>query len=279
MPSARSSTVAVALALALASIGLAACGSDAGSPTAPTLPNRPASTTTTTGRVTTSTGRVTTTTSDPTTTSSDRTTTTSESTTTTEPVTSTTRRVTTTTAEVTTTTAPTTSTTTPVTGTDDAHAGWIVLGVLAALTLLLIAVAAARSSRRRRWYTAGEGVLRDGRALVDLGSAGPAQVAPEQEIAHWDMIDQRAAALAARVPEASKVAINSTERSILAGLATTLDGYRGSIRTGRTLRIGPPAPTPEQVRYADADARQHLSDVAGELNQLDQVLAPDRRTP
>lgn len=217
------------------------------------------------------------------TTTTEEPTTTQEPTTTSEPETTTTRRTTTTreststTAESTTTTVPATTTTVPVTGTDDSHAGWILLGVLAALLALLLAVAAARAARRRRWMAAGEAVLRDGRALVDLGSAGPAAAAPAQEVQHWDMIEQRAAALAAQLPAASSAATSSTDRSILAGLGTALDGYRGSVRTGRALRVGPPAPTAEQVQYADAEARQHLNGVAAELEQLDRVLAPDRK--
>jgi hypothetical protein len=146
------------------------------------------------------------------------------------------------------------------------------------LAVLLIGVVVARASRHSRWMTAARGVVDDGHALVDLGSAGPAAAAPAQEMAHWDLLEQRGAAMAARLAAATKAALNSTDRSALASLTSVLTKYRNALHTSRTLRIGPPAPTPDQLQYADADTTQQLGHVADGVNRFEQLLATERRS-
>ena len=52
--------------------------------------------------------------------------------------------------------------------------------------------------------------------------------------------------------------------------------YLAALRTSRTLRIGPPAPTPQQLQYADAESGQRLAVVRANLDQLDQLVVPHR---
>ncbi len=63
----------------------------------------------------------------------------------------------------------------------------------------------------------------------------------------------------------------------LDGLGRSSDQYLASIRNARALRIGPPAPTAEQLAFADAEAGQRLAVVADQLDQLSQLAAPHRK--
>ena len=63
---------------------------------------------------------------------------------------------------------------------------------------------------------------------------------------------------------------------MLANLDQAVGTYLAALRTSRTLRIGPPAPSPEQLQFADAESSQRLANVRGMLGQLDQLVAPHR---
>ena len=297
---------AVGLALAAGlSLALAACSSGAGGssittvtkPTistpsttgAPSTTNaRPSTTstsaapTTTANQVTTTTSGSTTTTGGSTTTSSGPTTSTSTSpstsTTTTSPsTTSTTRPPSTTT---TTTAAPTTTTaTSPVSqevGPESKKVPWLAIGLLAALVALVAVVVVRRRAERKTWWSDLDAMGRQGQALVDLGTAGPASADVAQQVAHWATLEQHTTELAAAVAAAGPGAPDDPSRAVLTGLDQSVTAYLTALRTSRTLRIGPPAPTAEQLQFADAESAQRLANLRGALGQLDQLVAPHR---
>jgi hypothetical protein len=68
-------------------------------------------------------------------------------------------------------------------------------------------------------------------------------------------------------------------RASLGGLGQATAVYLAALRTSRTLRIGPPAPTTEQLPYANAESARRLAIVQATLDQLDQLIAPHRKTP
>jgi len=293
--------------LAAASVVLvlaAGCSSGSGSGTAPTVPDRPTTTTekattttehkqdstTTEAKATTTTAaKGTTTTADGPTTSTTAgvtTTTKADTTTTTSRATTTTERATTTTEHkpesTTTTAAASTSTSLDTTLVDSKQDDmpWLAIGALVAVAIMVLVLALRSRSQRNDWWARTDALLGDGRSVVDLGSAGPAGADPQQEIAHWATIEQRTQAFANSIDAvAAKGVPDDVVRATLGGLAQATADFLAALRTARTLRIGPPAPTPEQMQYADAESSQRLGIVRATLDQLDQQVAPHRKAP
>ncbi len=291
-PRHRALLVALLVSLGIGWVATACSSSGSSNASRPTLPVR-----STTSGVSTSTSRTTTTISRSTTTS-EATTTTSESTTTSSSTTTDPPTSTTTTSEATTTTTerPTTTTTRPqATSTSTSEttttvvpatvpdsekkAPWLAIGLVAALAALLALVAFRHHAGQKSWWARVDALGRDGQALVDLGRAGPAASDPSQQVAHWSALEQRAQALGTTTASVRAAAPDSTTRATLDGLGRASDEYLASIRRARALRIGPPAPTAEQLAFADAEAGQRLAVVADHLNQLAQLAAPHRPAP
>ena len=122
-------------------------------------------------------------------------------------------------------------------------------------------------SKQTRWWARVDDLVRDGQALVDLGPAGPAAADPAQQVAHWSTLEQRAQALGSATAAVRADASDSQARGALDALGRSSDQYLTSIRSARALRIGPPAPTTEQLGFADAEAGQRLTVVAGHLDR------------
>ena len=238
-----------------------------------------ATTTTTSGQTTTTTGGASTTSTAPasTTTAPATTTTTAKSTTTTEDRTTTTPKETTSTEKASTTSS---STIDPaLVDEKQKDIPWLAFGALLAVLVLVLIVAARSRSQRAAWWTRADALVHDGRSLVDLGTAGPAGADPQQQIAHWGTIEQRAQAFANQIQALSADGVpDDVVRDALGGLGQATADYLAALRTLRTLRIGPPAPTADQLQYADAESGQRLAIVRATLDQLDQLILPHRQT-
>ena len=280
-------TVLVVVALALSGF-VAACSSGTGGSAASSI--KPATTSTAAGADTTTTvkqpttttteARTTTTAAKSTTTTADGpTTSTSDAPTTSSSTSSTAAPTTTTRPSTTTSVAPTSAPTTLVGEEVSAEAKkmpWLAIGVLGALIALIIVVMARRRSERSTWWSDVDGVGRQGQALVDLGAAGPASADAQQQVAHWATLEQRTVDLAAAVTASAAGAPDDAARAVLTNLDQAVGTYLAALRTARTLRIGPPAPTAQQLQFADAESAQRLANVRGVLGQLDQLVAPHR---
>jgi hypothetical protein len=156
---------------------------------------------------------------------------------------------------------------------------WLAFGALAAVLAMVLVVALRSRSQRAGWWARADALLRDGRSVVDLGTAGPAGADPQLEIAHWGTIEQRAEAFANEINALSTDGVpGDAVRATLGGLRQATADHLAALRTSRTLRIGPPAPTPEQLQYADAESAQRLAIVRATLDQFDQLIAPHRKT-
>ncbi|HEY5155309.1 MAG TPA: hypothetical protein VIJ47_11280 [Acidimicrobiales bacterium] len=153
---------------------------------------------------------------------------------------------------------------------------WLAIGLLGALVALVLVVVVRRRAEGKRWWSEVDAMGRQGQALVDLGTAGPASADVAQQVAHWATLEQRTTELAAAVAAAGPGAPDDPSRAVLTGLDQSVAAYLTALRTSRTLRIGPPAPTAEQLQFADAESAQRLANVRGALGQLDQLVAPHR---
>jgi hypothetical protein len=157
---------------------------------------------------------------------------------------------------------------------------WLAFGALAAVLILVLVIALRRRSERNSWWTRADDLVHDGRALVDVGTAGPAGADPQAQIAHWGTLEQRAQSLSNEVDAVlGSGPPDDATRASVAGLGQAVSDYMGALRSSRTLRIGPPAPTAEQLQYADAEANQRIAVVRANLDQLEQLVVPHRKTP
>jgi len=183
----------------------------------------------------------------------------------------------------TTTTRPAPTTTTPPStlvatevSSESKKVPWLAIGVLGALLALIIVVMVRRRAERKTWWSDVDAMGREGQALVDLGTPGPASTDAQQQVAHWATLEQRTVELGAAIQGAASGAPDDPARAILAGLDQAVSAYLAALRTSRTLRIGPPAPTAEQLQFADAESAQRLANVRGVLGQLDRLVTPHR---
>jgi len=146
--------------------------------------------------------------------------------------------------------------------------------ILIAIAVVIAALVNRSRNRRHAWQQQAAGVVRDATALTDLGASGPATPDPEQQIAHWSTLEQRTTALLASVAAASEAAPDDLSREALTGVDTAARAYLGAVQTTRQLHVGPPAPTAEQLQFADADRAQRLANLHAATAQLVRVTDP-----
>ena len=140
----------------------------------------------------------------------------------------------------------------------------MVVAIAALLGWLLM----RRRNRRLAWRQQADGLVRDATALSDLGATGPVTPDAQQQVAHWSTLEQRATDLLGAIAAASPDSPDDATNRALQVLAAATEDYRTSVRNTRQLRVGPPAPTAEQLELADAISTQRLADLRGATDQL-----------
>jgi hypothetical protein len=150
--------------------------------------------------------------------------------------------------------------------------------VIAAVVVLLLAglltwLLLHRRNQQRAWQQQAGRLVRDTDALADLATAGPAGASPEDQVAHWSAVERRTSDLATQLSTAEQAAPNDAARQTVAGLSAAVGDYLTSVRTTRQVHIGPPAPTDEQLRFAEADSAQRLAQVQQAAQPLRQQAA------
>jgi hypothetical protein len=205
-------------------------------------------------------------------------------TTTTAPTTTTTAAPTTTTAAATTTTSHhVTTTTAATTTTTGAHhsssaATWAwVLGIVAALALIVAAVVGLMASSRRR--QAGDAWLPTARAGFES-----ALLARGLLVAQPTGGDEQLARVRAQAEDAARaldrVAAGSPDEQGRQAASSVAEGLRGvmfTLEAESLLRSGPSAPTAEQLAEADVARRRRGAELDAALAQLDALTRPPAR--
>ena len=189
-------------------------------------------------------------------------------TTTIAPTTTTTHRTTTTT------THPTTTSTTAASSTSSSTPwGWIVLGIVVVLAIVLVALLLARNRRLGKEAAWGRSVL-------------PALTAAElaRELVLTQSTDddpQRRASVGVQVDEAVSAldraaasAPGDEERALCTRCAESLRGLAFAVEADHLMRSGGEHPTGEQLAAADAARRQRAADLDAALAQLRSVASP-----
>jgi hypothetical protein len=278
--------------------GLAACGSDSANRPPVTLPPNSGQTTTTgpvtTAGVTSTTAASTTTTRPPlttttlattTTTRPPVTTTTTRATTTTEPPATATTAGSTTTTTATTTTEPTTTseaaaaettTTAPSsssTSSGDEAGNWLwllfLLGLIAVIVAVVMNHRKAAALARKSWVGAAGRAVSDGKMLVEELSVGLAVRADSLPALQRRLqaYDASLAALESGAPGEPQSQAVADVRTAVASAATGLD-------TDLALRIGPPAPTDQQLEMSRAMVVERANEFGTALDRLAVAAQP-----
>jgi hypothetical protein len=133
-------------------------------------------------------------------------------------------------------------------------------------------------ARRRSWWERADGLVRESRAVIDLGSTGPVAADPEHQVAHWSTLEQRTQSLIAGVDAALRDAPTDEARAALANVSTAAQAYLAVVQTTRALHLGPPAASAEQLEFAAAEANQRIAELGSATDRLDQIVRPEVAT-
>jgi hypothetical protein len=140
----------------------------------------------------------------------------------------------------------------------------VAAGVVAALLIALIA-SLVRRRRRAAWLASARAVAADMGALAAAVERSlPMLRDPNTAAQVWADLDSRAARVRARLRVLGESAPGGAANAAARRAAQALQALQTSIDTDRGLRVGPPAPTPEQLGYSEALLRQR----AAELQQV-----------
>jgi hypothetical protein len=114
--------------------------------------------------------------------------------------------------------------------------------------------------------------VRDSRAVVDLGSTDPVEADPERQVARWSTLEQRTQSLITGLDAATDGAPTDEARTALADVSTAAQAYLTVVQTTRAMRLGPPAPSPEQLEFAAAEANQRIAELGRATDQLERLV-------
>ena len=89
----------------------------------------------------------------------------------------------------------------------------------------------------------------------------------------WADINSRVSQLRARLGAIGASAPDPRAKAVTNRVSLALDAVQSAIDTDRGLRIGPPAPTPEQIGYSEALLRQRATELERTAQELE-VNAP-----
>jgi hypothetical protein len=132
----------------------------------------------------------------------------------------------------------------------------IVVGVAAVVIILLVALL-VRQRRRSRWWTEARLVAAEASALASAVTRGrPLLRDPNAAAQVWADLDGRMSYLRGRLSDLSRSAPDPAARTVTNHASQALETLNAAVDTDRSLRIGPPAPTPGQLAYSEALLRQ-----------------------
>jgi type II secretory pathway pseudopilin PulG len=135
------------------------------------------------------------------------------------------------------------------------------LGGLAAV--LLGALLVARARKRSRESTARTTVVRQAvdqaRQLADTTSMVPTNADPSTVAAWCQVVDGQDATLAASLSTLNPVTTEDPLARVVAGVDGARHSLQDAIVTDRSVRVGPPSPTPEQLGYSAAVIRERAT--------------------
>jgi hypothetical protein len=172
------------------------------------------------------------------------------------------------------TTAATTTTTEVVEETEpDASATTIALiggSILALLLIILLIILLKRRRTREDWSEHARAAVSEGRDLMGSISRGLGTLAQPAAAAHtWADVEAEGADLHRRLRNLAQRAPDERAAAVASRADDALQGLRSAVESDRSLRLGPPPPTQEQLGYSEAVVRERASEFQHALEDLD----------
>jgi hypothetical protein len=146
--------------------------------------------------------------------------------------------------------------------------------VLAVALIALLVAFLVRRRRRSQWWTQARLVAAETSALASAVERSlPLLSNPGAAAQVWADLNSRMTQLRAGLSPLGQSAPDARAKAITNRASQAVEAMQAAIDTDRSLRIGPPPPTPEQIGYSEVLLRQR----AGELERIAQefeVAAP-----
>jgi hypothetical protein len=150
-----------------------------------------------------------------------------------------------------------------------------VAAIAAAIIILLLALLLIRRQRRARWRQAAQVAVGEASTLLTTVITGlPMLSEPSQAATTWSRVENLGAPLHRRLQALVASAPDELTSQVAAGADRSLEALRAAVEADRTLRLGPPPPTNEQLRYAEAVLRQRAAEFEQAIADLDRVANP-----
>jgi hypothetical protein len=148
---------------------------------------------------------------------------------------------------------------------------WVIVVIVVVAAALLGWLLLRRRSGRRSWWDRADGLVREARAVVDLGSTGPASSDPEHQVARWSTLEQRTQTLIADLNAAVDDAPNEEARGTVVSVSMAAQAFLTEVQRTRALHLGPPGPSAEQLEFAAAESNQRVAELGRAADQLEQL--------
>ncbi|MDQ6797415.1 MAG: hypothetical protein M3011_05215 [Actinomycetota bacterium] len=151
----------------------------------------------------------------------------------------------------------------------------LIAGALAVLLLVgLVIFLMMRQRDSKRWHDQAVQASAEGRSVLALAIHGLATLGQPASAAHtWSDLEAQGAQLHQRLQALGRRPPEEWLGAAVARADQSLQGLRSAADADRALRLGPPAPTSEQLGYSEAVVRQRSSDFEQDLGALDAALA------
>jgi len=151
----------------------------------------------------------------------------------------------------------------------------LIVGVITVVALLVgIVVLLMRRRDAQQWRARAAQAASEGRSVLELATHGLATLdQPAFAAQTWSELDRQGAQLHQRLQMLGRRPADDWSGSAVAGVDQSLQALRSGVESDRTLRLGPPPPTAEQLGYSEAVVRQRATDFEQALATLESALS------
>jgi hypothetical protein len=149
----------------------------------------------------------------------------------------------------------------------------IVAIVLAVVLIVLVILLLVRRRGREQWETNARGAAAEASSLVGVVTQGLTSLdEPAAAARTWSAVETRGARLHDRLRGLAQRPPDEQDGAVVNRMDQSLQSLRSALDADRSLRVGPPPPTAEQLGYSTAVVRQRLADFEQSSGQLEDRL-------
>jgi hypothetical protein len=146
--------------------------------------------------------------------------------------------------------------------------------VVAVLLIIGMLVFLLRRRARQQWRDRARGAAAEASSLLGVLAAGLADLdEPARAARTWSDLEARGVHLHGRLQRLAAEAPDERDGMAIVGVDRDLQSLRSAVEADRSMRLGPPPPTAEQLGYSEAVIRQRAADFEQSLGDLDRHLA------